>query len=174
MKSCIFIAGIHGVGKTTFSNKLKTIINYPHYSASDLIKAFNSTLFFGNKRVSDVESNQHVLINSIEQNITEDCFILDGHFTLIKEDKSIENIPIQTFEKLNITKTILLLDQPNIIYDRINNREKKQLLSIEEIEKMQKEEIKYAKFVCFTKGIPLTILNNAFETDDFLKKEIIL
>lgn len=171
LKSCIFIAGVHGVGKTTFSQQLQFIMNYPYYSASKLIKDFNVDLFFANKRVTDVGGNQDVLISSIEQSVAEDFFILDGHFTLMKENNSVEKIPYDTFKKLNIKKTILLLEHPNIIFQRISNRENKYLLSINEIEELQKQELKHARDVCFTQKIPLIILNNSEEARDFLKKE---
>lgn len=174
MKKSIFIAGVHGVGKSTFSSELKTKLNLPHYSASTLIKSFDKSLFFADKRVTDVEGNQDVLINSIIQNVTEDVFILDGHFTLMKENNSIENIPIKTFEQLHIIKSILLLEQPEVIYHRIENREKKIVLSIDEIRNMQQRELQQAKLICSNLSIPLIILNNAIEVKNFFNKEIIL
>ena len=174
MKNTIFIAGVHGVGKSTFSNRLKTILNLPHYSASTLIKSFDKSLFFANKRITDVEGNQDVLINSIAQRVTENFFILDGHFTLMKENNNIEDIPINTFEQLNIKKTILLLEKPEIIYHRIANREKKIILSIDEINIMQQRELKQAKSVCANLAIPLVILNNSTEVENFLNREIVI
>lgn len=174
MKNTIFIAGVHGVGKSTFSNKLKTKLNLPHYSASTLIKSFDKSLFFANKRITDVEGNQDVLINSIAQLVTDKLFILDGHFTLMKENNNIEDIPINTFEQLNIEKTILLLEEPEIIYHRIANREKKVILSIDEINILQQRELRQAKSVCTNLVIPLVILNNSIEVENFVNKEIII
>jgi len=174
MKSTIFIAGIHGVGKTTFSEDLKSKLNFPHYSASTLIKNFNASLFFAEKRVTDVAGNQDVLVNSITQNVAEDFFILDGHFTLMKEDNTIEDIPSSIFERLHILKTILLLEQPSVIYQRIANRDKKIILSIDEIDRMQKRELQHAKFVCTNHSIPLIILKNSTEVKNYLNEGIIL
>lgn len=173
MKNSIFIAGIHGVGKTTFSKELKSKFNLPHYSASTLIKKFNASLFFADKRVTDVAGNQNVLINSIIQNVTEEFYILDGHFTLMKEDNTIEEIPSSTFEKLHIKKTILLLEEPSIIYQRIANRDKKKILSIDEIDKLQKCELEHAQLVCNNLSIPLVILKNSTEAKHYLAKETI-
>lgn len=173
MKKCIFVAGVHGVGKTTFSNQLTVKLNLTHYSASQLIRDYNSKLFFVDKCVTDVESNQDVLINSVLQNVSEDLYILDGHFTLLKKDNIIEKIPKSTFEKLCITKVILLLEHPIIIYHRIKDRDKNTILSLEKIEKMQQCELDYAKEVCNCLNIPLIILENSSEAKNFLNEEIL-
>lgn len=171
MKRTIFIAGVHGVGKSSFSNKLKIKLNLPHYSASNLIKIFDESLYFANKRITDINGNQDVLIKSISQNVTEDTFILDGHFTLMKEDNNFEDIPIKTFKQLNIIQAILLLEQPEVIFERMKKRENKIVLSIDEIENMQQRELQHAQYVCNNLSIPLTILHNSKEVEKFLDKE---
>lgn len=174
VKKCIFIAGVHGVGKTTFSRQLATKLNLAHYSASKLIKDFDSKLFFADKRVNDVRSNQDVLINSIQQNVSEEFYILDGHFTLLTKDNVIEKIPSDTFKNLSITTAILLLEIPSIIHKRIHNRDKSKIFSVSEIEEMQQYEIAYAKEICSLNSISLLILKNSLEVENYLKKERVI
>lgn len=174
MKKCIFVAGIHGVGKTTFSNKLKSKLNIAHYSASQLIRDFDPELFFADKRVTDIENNQDVLINSIIQNVPENFYILDGHFTLLKKDNAIEKIPKDTFKKLGITKTILLLEQPIIIHHRIKKRDNNKFLTLDEIDKMQQYELMHAKEVCDLYNIQLVTLNSSIDVEKYLDKEMLV
>ncbi|TKI50562.1 ATP-binding protein [Lysinibacillus tabacifolii] len=170
IKQCIFVSGVHGVGKSYFSNRLKDSINLPHYSASHLIKTFDKKLFFVDKKVSDVNSNQEVLVNSIKQNVREKLFILDGHFTLLKDNETIEKIPLTTFKNLNITKVFLLLEHPNVIYNRISTRDGKELLSTEKISELQKCEKEHAILVCNTLQIPLIILENSIAAETYIKR----
>lgn len=80
----IFIAGVHGVGKTTICNKIKKEVNLNTYSSSDLIKRYNSSILSEEKQVNDVNDNQDILLKAISKFVdNNEVILLDGHFTLI-------------------------------------------------------------------------------------------
>lgn len=169
MKKIIFVSGIHGVGKTTFSRKFSEILSIPLYSASALIKKQNSSLEFPDKKIKNVETNQDVLIQAIDNFVFENELILDGHFTLQKENTEIVKVPIATFQKINPQLLILLLDDPSNIQQRIYSRNKNNF-DLEFLRNMQNEELKYAQKIAETLNITLLCLNGLSEFDSFLEK----
>lgn len=48
--SITFFAGIHGVGKSTLSSKIKEIISLPNYSASELITMNNNEKYHNQEK----------------------------------------------------------------------------------------------------------------------------
>ena len=60
----VFIAGVHGVGKTTLCNELAARFNIEHFSASNLIAREKEEEHLRNKRVENIAGNQgeHVII----------------------------------------------------------------------------------------------------------------
>ena len=91
MKDTIFIAGVHGVGKTYYTNILVNKYKcFNRVSASSLIKE-DIDISDSTKQVSDIEYNQKVMIKNflkLREN-TESIFLFDGHFVLIDEQKKI-------------------------------------------------------------------------------------
>ena len=67
----IFIAGIHGVGKTTLCNIVKEKLNINTFSSSALIQKVNKQKSFINKHADDVKENQDILLQAIHQYIDE-------------------------------------------------------------------------------------------------------
>jgi len=170
-KKSIFISGIHGVGKTTFSKQLENIIHLPLYSASTLIKQQNSALEFPEKKIQDVAKNQDVLLQAIENFVSEEKFILDGHFTLQKENCEIVKVPLRTFEQLSPDLMILLLDDPVKIQQRINIRNDI-FFEQEFLRNMQEAELRYSQELSNHLNIPLICLNGFSAFELFLKSAI--
>lgn len=170
-KEIIFIAGVHGVGKTTFCDELKCRLLLPSYTASKLIKAFNETLDFPDKKIKEIDTNQDALINSIKHNVEEQKFILDGHFVLYNENGTIQKIPVDTFQNLNPSSIILLTEEPRTIHSRLESRGKNGL-SINEITLLQNNEIIYAKEISKLLCTKLYILENDTQKNDFLNMEV--
>lgn len=158
-KEIIFVAGVHGVGKTTFCDELKTKLKIPSYSSSDLIKAYNSELEFPDKKIKEIKTNQDALLHSIQQNVIESRLLLDGHFVLLNKNGSIQKIPLETFQTLNPICIILLTENPIKIQNRLDNRGANNL-SVDEIQSLQESEILYAKEVSTLLNINLHILEN--------------
>jgi adenylate kinase len=108
----IFVGGIHGVGKSQFSNRASQILRIPHFSASELITKQRKAPAAINKRVEDVGDNQDALITAIESHSIKDTkFILDGHFCVFDSADIVQTIPIKTFQKLSPAAVIVLLDE---------------------------------------------------------------
>lgn len=148
----IFVAGIHGVGKTTYCNNLENRLNIKAYSSSDLIYNFRSKST-KNKKVEDVKKNQDILIESI-RDIGIDHFILDGHFILINKYNNFSNVPTSTFEKLNLDKIIILIGDICKIQKRLQNRDNKKY-DYYFLEKMQIMEVNRAEEISEKLNIPL-------------------
>lgn len=62
----IFISGVHGVGKTYFSNLVKSELHINSYTAGELIEKSRNLNFNENKQVSDIQGNQTYLIHAIK------------------------------------------------------------------------------------------------------------
>jgi adenylate kinase len=152
----IFIAGIHGVGKTTVSQVMSKKLGIPHLSASNVIKeehsfAVNET----SKLVANVKGNQQLLINGLKKAAHNHWILLDGHFTMRrKSDGELENVPIETFIDINVSAIVLYIDSPSDISDRLfirdQIRQSKELLHL-----YQETEIAHAQYVAATLGVPL-------------------
>lgn len=146
MKAILF-SGVHGVGKGFFLKKVKNIIpSYNVYSSSTLIERFCNPTDAGYKRVSSVGDNQEVLIRALREAVANDArdFILDGHLCIFNAKGEVERIPKFFFEEIKITEIVLLQDIPEEIYCRIRKRDTV-TIGVCDIERMQKEEERYAK-----------------------------
>ncbi|TNF00894.1 MAG: AAA family ATPase [Bacteroidetes bacterium] len=120
----IFVGGIHGVGKTTVCKKLVEQLNVPHYGCSQLIKQYKQELESETtKVVRDVSANQNDLIISLERNVSEQRFLLDGHFCLFTQEDSIEEVPLDTFKQIKPAIIVLIIGDPVAIVKRISKRD---------------------------------------------------
>lgn len=122
MKKVIFLSGIHGVGKGFISKRIEKEINIPIYEASKLI-CLNGGLIDKDKKVKNVNGNQDLLINSINNLVEHDIFILDGHTCLINNENCIESIDIDIFRRINVIGIVLVYDDINIISERLYKRD---------------------------------------------------
>lgn len=159
----IFMAGIHGAGKTTIGKRLEERWNIACVTASALIEAASSQIMPDNKVISSIGENQEILIHEVQKlrdsGIT---FVLEGHFCLINRECEIERISRDVFKRLNPERIIIIIDQPERIAQR--NERKGQLLSnIAFIERFQETEVKYGKEVGRYLGIPCRIVENQEE-----------
>lgn len=167
-KHVIFVAGVHGVGKTTFVKKLSSILKNAYYSSSDLIKRQNSTLDFPDKKVSDVDRNQDILLKAITNFVSEDSFILDGHFVLLDSQGNPIIIPEKTFVDLSPKLFILLSLDVNIIHERLELRGN--IISQETLEQLQKREIEQAYFVSNLLNATIIHLRTEKEIEEYLSQ----
>ncbi len=151
----IFVGGIHGVGKSQFSNRASQIFRIPHLSASELITKQRKSPAAINKRVEDVGDNQDALITAIESHSIKDTkFILDGHFCVFDSADIVQTIPIRIFQKLSPAAVIVLLDEVGRIQERLRLRDNGDFQS-ELLTKLQKTEREHAEFVCGNLKIPI-------------------
>lgn len=166
-KDIVFVGGIHGVGKSTLCNKLKSILNINHHSASELIKKKNQDLVNSSKTVNDVSGNQDILIQAINEYVTDNKFLLDGHFALFNSSKEVIEIPLKTFEGLAPKVIILLVDQVESIVDRIEARDNIRH-SLTSYKQLDDAERRLAVHVAETLAIPIYVHNMAGNLDELI------
>lgn len=157
-KTIFFVAGIHGVGKSTLCQKISDKHSIPHYSASDLIKRVRSNTYTEDKIVKNVDQNQDLLMAAISEYVPEQSIVLDGHFCLFNQDKEVERIPTQTFMNLSPSAVILMHDNVSNVIARIENRDSNKY-SIAAFEQLQTEEINYGTTIAKQLGIPFLTFN---------------
>jgi adenylate kinase len=160
LSKLIFIGGVHGVGKTTICNELKSIFQIPIYSASSIIAGLKNQNFPLNKLIPDIDINQALLIEGLNDiKSREQIFILDGHFCLINESRTISKIPATVFQQINPIACIVVSDIVNKIAERLKIRDN---IDYEPafIERFQEEEINHAIFLSRYLKIPYFEYNN--------------
>jgi len=165
----IFVAGVHGVGKTTACTYAVRSFGLAHYSASGLIKSekANSIPEKG-KAVSDVEGNQALLIRGVKKACEQHQgrIILDGHFTLLKPDGRIELVSIEVFSSLSLNGIVVYHDEPAAIAERLHRRDGENY-HVDVIARHQDSELAHAKFVAAELGLSIDILS-AFDSDTLI------
>jgi len=172
MRGTILIAGIHGVGKTTASNKLTHKYNIPNFTASKIIKDRKNGLLSNiSKQVTDIDDNQRLLLEGIKELlIVNSLILLDGHFTLLNLNFDIRKIRISVFKGLQLTGVILLQDEPREIYNRLVKRDVN-TMPFDLIKKYQDKEKSHAIYITNKLNIPLKILNKYADQDLFTAYE---
>lgn len=168
----IFVAGIHGSGKTTFCSGLSKALGVCTYSASTLIKEWSKDQSWSeDKRARQIRENQSALIsavNAVKRHTP--FFILDGHFVLLSSDGSATNIDSKVFDELQITGTILVQSTPEIVVERLNLRDRATWGIPQIVELMNAERGQAIKY-CKSREIPYVIRNGDTPLDmddDFL------
>ncbi|BAQ79890.1 ATP-binding protein [Pseudomonas sp. St29] len=155
----IFVAGVHGVGKTYLASQLPRTLGLIHTSASKLIKEERALHSWGaDKRVSDVDANQVALAEAVKRhNKAGTRLLLDGHFVLL--DTQYEFLPLGTdvFKALNLDGVVLLEADAHTIAVRIRERDG-QNMDFDHIVNFIAAERSQAQLVCDELGIPLIIL----------------
>lgn len=165
----IFIAGVHGVGKTTLCSGISDSQGFIHKSASQLIReAKASAIARNSKTVADISGNQQLLIDAVNK-ITQSgkTLLLDGHFALLNSARKPEALPTKVFADLGIDGVVIIHDNPTSIVARIQHRDGGGI-ELDEIKALQAVEMNRAKIVTYELGLPLFRVN-AFDDSAFLE-----
>ena len=168
-KKIIFVAGIHGVGKTYLCQRIKESMGIDHFSASQLISEFKSEKSSStDKSVKNILDNQELLLKAIEKYIEPTRpTLLDGHCCLLNSGHEVERIPIEIFIGIKPCSVIVLYDEITSIYEKISGRDgvsyDTKLLTL-----FQLEEIKYASDIAEYLRIPYLKYNVAEEIVDVI------
>lgn len=172
-----FIGGIHGVGKSTICRQICNELNLEYLSASELLKWKDINEDAKNKKVKDIPDTQNRLILGLTNMVKKDKnFLLDGHYCLLNSDNEVVNIPLDTFEKINPISLNLILGDISEIKERLETRDNKPY-DYSLLERLQNEELTYAKHLSKKLGITLNIGNQSdysdllFSLRSFLKSE---
>lgn len=160
-----FICGIHGVGKTTFAQKLSEEIGVRCFSASDLIEIEEVFARSENKKVRFIEENQLKLLQAVKY-MPDRQFILDGHLCLINKDGEIQRIDKNIFQQLGIDRLYIVIDKGVNICRNIKKRDHR-IWDLQYIEEFQMKEVEYACELSEFLQIPLKIIYNSKEIDSF-------
>ncbi|WP_054942599.1 ATP-binding protein [Paenibacillus ihuae] len=169
MRNIIFVAGIHGVGKTSFCKEISAQYNIKSFSASQLISSKTNIDYFENKKVSNIDENQNILIEAIKElRLHNNLFILEGHFCLLDKHGVISRIPKSTFFSLQIKGIIVLSAPIEIIYSRLKNRGT-EVVSISFLKKFLEEEMIYSHEISNILDVPYIVHNDINPTKEGLE-----
>lgn len=156
----VFMGGIHGVGKNYLLNNIVDKISLEVLTASEVLKWNEHSNFPKEKLVKSINDTQDRLIINLNSIVKDDKnYLLIGHFCLLNRHKQIERVPFTTFIKLAPKSLYVKIANPIKIFDRLQIRDN-QLWSMELIEKMQLEEIQYAKELSKYLSCPLHIIDD--------------
>lgn len=165
----IFIAGVHGVGKTTLCSGISDSQGFIHKSASQLIREAKASAIARNgKAVADIPGNQQLLIDAVSL-ITQSgkTLLLDGHLALLNSARRAEALPTKVFADLGIDGVVMIHDNPTSIVARIKQRDGGGI-GLDEIKALQAVENSRAKIVTDELGLPLFRVK-AFDDSAFSK-----
>ncbi|WP_141604481.1 ATP-binding protein [Terrilactibacillus laevilacticus] len=160
----IFLAGIHGVGKSTLAAKLENELNLKSLSISNLIRNAGKNLDSANKRTGDISQNQELWKMELKNlKITEEILLLDGHFCLLDINKNITPLPFTTFAGTDMSKVILMQKNTQTIREQLLKRDNIEY-SVDILQKLQENETYQAIKYSEENNIKLFIFN---ESTDF-------
>ncbi|MGA7179835.1 MAG: AAA family ATPase [Thiobacillaceae bacterium] len=167
MGRVIFIAGVHGVGKTTLCTGVSNSDEFIHKSASQLIReAKESAIARNSKTVADIPGNQKLLIDAVTR-ITKSgkTLLLDGHFALLNMARKAEALPTKVFSDLGVDAIVLIHDTTARIVERLMQRDGRRP-RFDGIKTLQELENSRAKIVAEELGLPLFRVK-AFDNSGF-------
>lgn len=169
MKNIIFIGGIHGSGKGHICNLIIQEKEIQHLTASEVLK-WEDFSTQEEKKVNDISKTQDRLITNLRAIVKENHeYLLDGHYCLLNKDNVPEKVPVQTFMDINPSKLILVIADPQIIKERLEQRDSKKY-ELNLIEEFQNLEVDFAKELRSILNIDLLILDSKeFDKENLLK-----
>lgn len=160
MKNIVFIGGIHGVGKTSFSEAICRDLGLVHITASSLIGSFKES-----KRVKNIPENQEILVEAVNDLDSTGKYLLDGHFCLLSKDGQIQTIEVDVFNKLSLMAIIVLQEKVETIQDRLSKRDN-HLYTLEFLNDFQEKELKQAKQVSDSLNIRMQVISPSNRNDE--------
>lgn len=162
----IFVAGIHGVGKTYLAQRLPAGSGLMHTSASSLIKEERALPDWNaDKRVADVDANQVALAQAVARhNAGDRAILLDGHFVLLGQDGQFIPLSVEVFKALNLRSVVLIEAPPDVVARRVTQRDKLYRDSTWLTDFMDRERAQ-AKLVCTELNLPLTVLSSPSDVE---------
>lgn len=164
----IFLGGVHGTGKTTYSNEILSAYGYNCVSASELIRQYKGEVNI-NKTVSKIEDNQMILLSAIKKYQKENYkVVIDGHFCIINAKGLPENISIEVFKEMK-PELLLLAEIPSEQLQKNLNKREEMRISVS-LNDFVLQEHKQADLVSKEIGIPMKVINT-FNTKKSLKND---
>lgn len=154
----VFVAGVHGVGKSYLCQQYALKYGVVHESASGLIRRERSLAeWSADKRVQSIDDNQVALRSAVKRiNASGDRLLLDGHFVLINPASEFVLLNSSVFDDLDLKGVILIEAAPDVISSRLSLRDS--LQSSVDINSFLEEEQAHAQRICNIINVPLQIM----------------
>lgn len=162
----IFVAGIHGVGKTYLGGPAAKALGLLHATASQLIHEERGLSSWSeDKRVSAVDENQAALISAVRRHLASgQRLLLDGHFVLRTDVGEHTEIDVQVFADLGIGAVILLEASHETVLERLATRGDSSWTA-HELSAFAQREVEHAKNVSSRLGVELYLLHSPSEAE---------
>ncbi len=150
----IFVAGIHGVGKTFLGAPVAQKLGIRHATASQLIREeLGLQSWRVDKRVSGLDENQAALVSATKRlHSSGQNLLLDGHFVLRGTNGEFNEIDPQVFRDLRIGAVLLLEADNNVVIERLKVRDNTSWTS-SELQSLAEREEAHARRVSSALGI---------------------
>ena len=161
----IFLAGVHGVGKGYLGAPAAKALGITHRTASQLIREEKGLATWGaDKRTADLDDNQRALIQAVNKLRASGNILLDGHFVLRNAIGLLTPLEISVFDQLKLKGVVLLTNDPQVIVERLANRDTKST-DVASVAELAAAELLHAKQVCMTLKLPLSVLHSPTEDE---------
>lgn len=169
----IFVAGVHGAGKTFATKPACQKLGLVHATASQLIKEERGqTSWDGAKVVSDVDQNQMALISAARR-IRESgaTLVIDGHFVLRRAPGTHERLSVDVFRALECSSVLLIRCPVPVLLERLHARQDTSWTEAE-VADFSKAEDAHSAEVAEVMGIPIKALESptAQEVETWLER----
>lgn len=169
----IFVAGVHGAGKTFTTKPACQKLGLVHATASQLIKEERGQATWDStKMVSDVDQNQAALISAARR-IRESgaTLVIDGHFVLRRAPGIHARLPINVFGALECSSVLLIRSPVPVLLERLHARQDMSWTEAELVDFSKAEDVHSAE-VAEVLSIPLKALDSptAQEVESWLKR----
>jgi adenylate kinase len=155
----VFLAGVHGVGKSYLGERAAAGAGYVSVSASKLISEERQQVSWTvDKRVTDADANQQALITAVtRRNKAGERLLIDGHFVLFGTDREIIMLDINVFADLNLAHIILVETSAQVAFERSRIRGTS-YRTHDEVSRMMQAEQAHAKAVAAALRIDIVVL----------------
>ncbi|WP_371369730.1 ATP-binding protein [Pseudomonas sp. QL9] len=154
----VFVAGVHGVGKSYLCKKYASASLVVHESASGLIRKERSKEnWSADKKVAEIDDNQAALNAAVRRILSDEKFLLlDGHFVLVNDNSEFVALDYSVFQGLAISGVVLIEANASIVASRMSKRDSlKRSIDIDLFLKAEREQ---AERVCKELCVPLHVL----------------
>ncbi|MDH1472138.1 ATP-binding protein [Shewanella sp. GD03713] len=161
-----FISGVHGVGKGTLCNEIRSLININAYSCSDIIKA-NSDYIEEGKGVQDAKGNQSTLLFGLGK-LNDSSILLDGHFCLLGKSGSIIELDFSVFDDIRPKKIITVTCDTNEIRRRLFERDGVEQ-DVKLLDDFQAKELEQTLKYCESRNVPNFLYRSGDDVTDLVE-----
>ena len=156
----IFVAGVHGAGKTFAAKPACEKLGLIHATASQLIREERGQPSWdAAKVVSEVEQNQLALVTAVRRVRERGAkLVLDGHFVLRRAAGDHERLSTEVFRAIGCTAVMLIRCPVPVLLERLQAREDKSW-SETELSIFSEAEEEHGTYVARALKIPMVMLD---------------